>query len=220
MPKLRSLNRNIKTLLTTTDNQPNSDTKNLKLKVPDNVSCYAVIRSKGGSGERHLINALIASFPKRSKVFICYENELEINAEAVSQHFSKPIERVVSIKEISNVCGGIINLNWRDKNQIHDLLSELSHLGEDCFIVFSQGTSPSGNIAERIESISSLCVQILISVDIHSANSLSPALDLAGMNSLDWEIIRFGCWNKQLKDDGYRHDLQILTNLELKSAYY
>ena len=109
------------------------------LNIPNNVTCYAVIRSKGGSGERHLINKLIDVLPKNNKIFICYENELEMTPNFVSKFFSKPVDKIISLtqEEISESGGGIINLNWRSQSEINKLLKAINKQTDDCIFIFA-----------------------------------------------------------------------------------
>ena len=187
------------------------------LNIPNNVTCYAVIRSKGGSGERHLINKLIDKLPKNSKIFICYENKLEMEPNFVSKFFSKPIEKIISQDEISESVGGIINLNWRSQSEINKLLTVINKQTDDCIFIFAPGTSSGTTILDRINCISSLCKNIFVSVDCLSENSLNTAKNLSQIENIEWDKIRFGCWKKTNSNETTQHMLTILNKEEIKS---
>lgn len=187
--------------------------------IPNNVTCYAVIRSKGGSGERHLINTLIDELPKNNKIFICYENELEMKPNFISKFYSKPIEKIISLSqdEISESVGGIINVNWRSQSEIDKLLKIIDNQTDDCILIFSAGTSSGTPVLDRINCISSLCKNIFVSVDCLSENSLDTAKNLCQTEDIDWNKIRFGCWKKTYSNETTQHLLTILDNEEIKS---
>lgn len=189
------------------------------LNIPNNVTCYAVIRSKGGSGERHLINKLIDVLPKSNKIFICYENELEMTPNFVSKFFSKPVDKIISLtpEEISESGGGIINLNWRSQSEINKLLKAINKQTDDCIFIFSAGTSSGIPILDRINSISSLCKNIFISVNSLCETSLNTAKNWSQIENIDWEKIRFGCWKKTYTNETTQHMLTILDNEEIQS---
>lgn len=197
----------------------NSEVQRLNvLSIPKNITCYAVIRTKGGSGERHLINKLIDELPKNKKIFICYENELEMKPNFVSKFFSKPIEKIISLSqaEIRESLGGIINLNWRSQSEIEKLLKAINEQTEDCICIFSAGTSSGNPILDRINSISSLCERIFISVDSLTEDSVNPAKELCHIKNIDWNKVKFGCWKKSYINEATEHILTILDNEEMK----
>lgn len=219
MPKLRcGINTNLATELHSKVRDSSLVDIN-KIRVPSNVMSYAVIRSKGGSGERHLINSLIELLPKDKKIFICYENAIAATPEIVTKYFSPPIEEVIHLEQLNEVKGGIINLKWRITNQLQQVFDAIGKINQDCIIIFSPGTSSAGELLNRVHSISYLCEHTFISVDTLSEESLESALKLCNIKKLEWESISFGCWTMYKEFDKYEHDLTILNAGELKKIY-
>jgi hypothetical protein len=184
-----------------------------------NVSFYAVIRSKGGSGERHLINKLVNELPHK-KIFLCYETSLTIFGDNLDCFYSKPINKLLELNDINESSGGIINLNWRVRSELQRLLSKINEIDKECIVIFSTGTSSGAVIADRVSYISHLCKRVFISVDSLVEDSVKPAKNLCFNNDIDLQKVSFGCWKKELRNNRFEHLFSCICVEEMKISSF
>jgi len=185
----------------------------------NNVSFYAVIRSKGGSGERHLINKLVNELPHK-KIFLCYETSLTVFGDNLDSFYSKPINKIIELNDIKESSGGIINLNWRVRSELQRLFSKINEIDKECIVIFSTGTSSGSEIADRVSSISHLCKKVFVSVNSLVENSFKPAKNLCFNNDIDLQKVSFGCWKKESRNNRFEHLFSCVGVEEMKISSF
>jgi hypothetical protein len=149
------------------------------LVLPCKISLYGIVRTKGASGEKHLVKKLVNELiSANKKVFICLENFIESNDYYVKHYLDTPVNQLISINELMGVEGGVINLNWRNDEMIENLFSIIDD-SYDIAVVFACGTSSAGPMFDRVKQLSRFCEKIYVSVNGEVDNSTEPAQRLA-----------------------------------------
>lgn len=184
------------------------------LKMPSNARCYTIMGNTSGSREQLLINKIINTIPPFMKVFIVFENSLHACPEFVQDNFSSPIEKVISLDELDQVRGGIINLDWTIPSQLKILLMLIEKMSDECVICLATGSNANGQVKERVNMVVHLSNKIIISVNKQDDWSLCPAYHLA--HNPDMQQVHFALWEKINLDDGYKYNLAILSCDEMK----
>jgi len=190
-------------------NSTPSRNQNLKVNIDSRHTCYAVIRSKGGSGEVHTTKKLIDELIAAGKnVLVCYEQHIE-DDHLITQYFSSPCNSVISMSDVAKNKNGILNCNWTNIPYLSELSTALNNSESDYSIVFTCGTSSAGRLQARINSISAFCKKIFISVNSDVENSIEPCRRLLLNDELDLNKINLSWW---YKDEFNRH---LMTSLNI-----
>lgn len=195
----------------------NSTLSHADLKMPPNARGYVILGNALGSGEQLLINQIINKIPPFIKVFICYQNEFLACPSFIRENYPSPIEQMVSIDELVNVKGGIINLDWTEPSNLKNLLHEVGLVGASCIVIFASGSNAGSKLKKQIKLVSHLCQKLFVAVNIHDRESFYSAKRLAN----DQEISRlsFGCWQKIELDEGYQHNFKIFSANEFNEYF-
>jgi hypothetical protein len=202
----RRINTGLSSLLSI--NTPSSN-QNLKVNIDSRHTCYAVLRSKGGSGEVHTTKKLVDELISGGKnVLVCYEHHIE-DDHLITQYFSSPCNKVISMGQVAKNKSGILNCNWTNISSLSELSTALNNSESDYSIVFTCGTSSAGRLQARINSISAFCKKIFISVNSDVENSIEPCRRLLLNYELDLNKINLSWW--------YWHDFSthLLANISI-----
>jgi hypothetical protein len=157
--------------------------------------CYAIIRSKGGSGEMHSTKKLIEDLEAQNRnVLVCYQNDIDEN-HYFTKYFPPSCSKFFSsLKYLSIGRGGLLNLDWTKPQNLNQLICELNKSPNDYSIIFTCGTSSGGKFIERIGPISSVCKKIFISVNSAVAASIEPAKQLCDNLEICTKNISISWW--------------------------
>lgn len=189
----------------------------IDLQMPANAKGYVILGNALGSGEQLLINQILNKIPPFKTVYICYQKPLLACSSFVRENYSDPIEKVISINELENVKGGILNLDWTDPSQLKLLLNKISFIESNCVIIFASGSNVGLEVKEQLDLISHLCNKLFVSVNIHDPESFYSAKRLANEQGL--KRLNFGCWQKLDLDEGYQHNFKILSSNEFNQVF-
>ena len=190
-------------------NSTPSSNQNLKINIDSRHTCYAVLRSKGGSGEVHTVKKLVDELiTAGNNVLVCYEQHIE-DDHLVTQYFTSPCNKVITMDQVAKNKNGIINCNWTNTSCMSELSAALDNTERDYSIIFTCGTSSAGRLQSRINSISEFCNKIFISVNADVENSIEPCRRLLLNDELDLKKINLSWW--------YRHDFSthLLANISI-----
>ncbi|MFT6585308.1 MAG: hypothetical protein ACJAUY_001633 [Cognaticolwellia sp.] len=192
-PKRRGLGNQLKSLL-----EENAELDSAPITIPKLDSrheCYAVIRSKGGSGEMHTTKKLIEDLQAKNKyVLVCYENEIDKD-HYYTKYFPNGCNSFLKTTLLLSICStGLLNRNWTNANELADLIHSANESPRGYSIIFTCGTSSGGKFIERISPISDLCKTVYISVNSKVENSILPATYLNDVTELDLKKIKVSWW--------------------------
>ncbi|CCQ09829.1 hypothetical protein PALB_6770 [Pseudoalteromonas luteoviolacea B = ATCC 29581] len=183
------------------------------LQLPQNAKGYAVIGNCNGAREQRLINEIINKTPPFKKVFIVYEQPLNASPDFIAEHYSNPIERVITLDEMTEVTGGIINLDWTIPSRLKILLTLINAMSDECVVFFATG-SFAEQVKERVRLVAHLCDKIVISLNKQKPNSLRAGWFLSHDPSM--ERANFACWEKVNTEEGYQYNLSVLSSDQMK----
>ncbi|MEJ2893206.1 hypothetical protein WDB89_11650 [Pseudoalteromonas sp. B5MOD-1] len=190
----------------------------IELTVPQNVQLLAVVRTKGGSGEKHLVKALSqALLDKHKRVFICLETYIKSNDLLLTYNYSNPLNKLIDIEKIPESQGGFLNLNWRFDNNLEKLFSILKH-EKNVSIIFTCNTSGAGEMESRIKQLERFCDQIYMSVCIDTHESITPAKGFCENPTVDQSKITFGCWLDKSTDEKKLYHLALVSSKEFRTS--
>jgi len=183
------------------------------LQMPKNAKGYAVIGNCNRAREQHLINEIINKIPPFKKVFIVNEQPLQASPEFIVEHFSSPIERVITLDEMTQVTGGIINLDWTIPSRLKILLMLINAMPDECVIFFATG-SHAEQVKERVSLVAHLCDKIVISLNKQNPNSLRAGWFLSHDQVM--QRANFALWQKVNLEEGYQYNLTVLSSEQMK----
>lgn len=188
------------------------DTKEVeKLKtIPDNLAVYGVIRTKGSSGERHVVNKLAEELlSKGKKVFICTNQEISSNDLIFETCIPSKVAKLISLDDIvTSHHGGVLSIYWRDISNLNKLFEKLSRI-DNCALILTIGQDTGGKIASRVNQIIPFCKKIYLSVTSDCLNSTGPAITLCLDPEIDARNITL-CWWHKLKAEDQEGDIHLI----------
>ena len=177
-------------------------------------TCYAVLRSKGGSGETHTVKKLIDDLvdADEQNIIVCFLHEIAEN-NYFSIYFPDECNFFLgSVFTISDSVSGLVNCKWTQQGELNKLISILNKLDENYSVIFTCGTSSGGTLTELISAILELTNKVFISVNSDVVNSINPVRDLAKADLLSLEKVCAAWWySEKLRV----HKLSICNLLDL-----
>lgn len=155
--------------------------------------CYAVLRSKGGSGESHSTKKLVEDLKAEGKnIIVCFQDDQHISYQAKCLS----IKHLSSYDSISVESNGLIKCDWTIFDHLNELILALNNSPNNFAIIFTCGTSSGGKFSERINPIAYLCESIFISVNSNVENSVNPAKDLYGDPEPFLDSVKVSWWHE------------------------
>lgn len=191
--KKRGLRRSLDSLLK--DSEKEKMTTQTTLSLSSRHECFAVIRSKGGSGEMHTTRKLIEDLMRENKnVLVCYENEITSD-HYYTRYFPQGCNTFLKSTLLLSVCKtGLINCDWKNRDELNVLIDALNESPQKYSVIFVCGTSSGGKFEERLSPIISMCRTIFISVNSNVKNSIEPAVNLNNNRNLDLSKVKISWW--------------------------
>ena len=189
----RGLRRSLDSLLK--DSEKENMTTQTALRLSTRHECFAIVRSKGGSGEMHTAKKLIEDLQKQGKkVLVCYENEINKD-HYYTKYFPEGCNSFLKSTLLLSVCKtGLINCDWKNKDELNVLIDALNDSPQKYSVVFVCGTSSGEKFEERLLPIIKMCKTIFITVNSSVKNSIEPAVNLNNSQSLDLSKIKVTWW--------------------------
>lgn len=193
MKQRRQLKNSLATLLS-----KKADTDNELISLNERHKCYAVLRTKGGSGEMHTVRKLVDELlaNKQENILICYLYEID-EAHYYTKYFDESCSTFLpSYHFIASGVSGLVNCNWTSKAALNKLIKALNRSDTDFSVIFTCGTS-SASIAEirkRFFAISNLCERVFISVNANAENSVLAARNLADWDETEFNNVSIAWW--------------------------
>ena len=175
--KIRSLNTSLSKQLKNNSDRAAQDHEFVKLQ--SRHKCYAVLRSKGGSGEMHAVKKLAEDLLSENKnILVCYETPIN------SDHFYTkflPDGSNTFLETNVLICAGatgIFNCNWTKQGELVELINALNDSEHDYSVIFTCGTSGGGALVERLNAVIDYSEVIFVSVNSSDKNSIEPTRNL------------------------------------------
>jgi len=182
--------------------------------IPPFTKFYGVLRSKGGSGEMHLLRKLANELlVQNKKVFVCYKTYFEMEEFVGFEkriNLPSPLNRLIEINDLTSSEGAAINLDWTKVERVNQLFAAIKDV-ENCAVIFTVGTASGSPIGKRATQLSRFCEKVFVSVDSHVENSFLPARWLLSIENIDLSKFDF-CWWHKINS---RHLLRIFSAEEL-----
>ncbi|HCP98759.1 MAG TPA: hypothetical protein DIT74_13760 [Pseudoalteromonas sp.] len=177
----------------------------------EGLTIYGVIRSKGGSGEKHIVKKLSQDLiASGKKVFICYKNTIESDDYLLKHFLPREISVLINPQDISlEGNGGVINLNWWDNNCVIEVFKKIKKI-KGATIIITCGTDTAGYMYERIRHLQKVCDKIFIPIDSHVHFSVEPAIDICEASDLNTEKLISCWWHKVRVNGDTQHLLGII----------
>lgn len=171
------------------------------LTKPGNVKCMAVLRTKGGSGEKHLVKKLIDELINDDhKIILCFKNAIESDDYYLTQFLPEGVSKLINLNEIGEtIKSSTINLDWRFNDNLAKLFKTLGNLPANYTVIFTTGTGSAGELYDWTIKLSSLCETVFLSVNSDVENSVMPAKRLCKLDNIDKDKLRVCWWHNKDK---------------------
>ena len=163
--------------------------------IPSNISFYGVVRSRGSTGERHIVRKLSEELLKQKKiVFVCYQCISEDERD-----LPVPIRGLIDINILKGSQGGAVNLDWLNNKEVNKLFLAIKEI-KDCAVIFTIGTDSGMKFKERTEQLIQLCKRVYITAN-DDDKSVVPAKGLLNHTTIDFSNVEF-CWWHRIQSCG------------------
>jgi hypothetical protein len=205
MVKLRKVSRGLGEIF---NEEPQSNESSIGNITFPNVEAefYAAIRSKGGSGEKHLVKQLATELiASNKKVIICYENPILDNDIHLTHFFPEDLTNLLTMKKLDG--SGVLNLNWRDEIQLKKLFLALEGI-DDLALILTVGTDSAAALYKRVERALGICKKVFISVDSSCDNSIEPAKNICSLYKESHKIYAC-CWYATINSSSGKSEYKL-----------
>jgi hypothetical protein len=207
---MKKSNESSENLVEISVQESNSHEKSISSTVLRKIEAelYAVIRSKGGSGEKHLVKKLAKELlASNKKVIICYQIPMPADDLHLTHFLPVGINNLIKLKDIQNdPISGVLNLDWGNEKQLAELLLTIAGF-DNLAIIFTIGTFSGAGLFKRVESVEPICKKIFISITSSCDYSIERARNLC-LSQYENNKIHACCW--------YRSTNTLLNKYEYK----
>lgn len=171
MIRRRGINRGLEELLASQSSSKDvvTDTR----PIQTNIFCIAVIRTKGGSGEKHVVKNEKKAFNDQGRNVLIVKLNSDITVENEGHHKVYGCE--LTLQQVKDGCSnGQLVLDWTNQDKLNELFEAITSSETIC--IFTVGTDSGGKLWKRISSIKRYCSKIILSVNLEVMNSIQPAI--------------------------------------------
>ncbi|MDK1287429.1 hypothetical protein [Pseudoalteromonas umbrosa] len=162
MSKHRLLNASSKPI-----SQPKETTRKFSesqnLVTSDLVTCFAALRTKGGSGERHLVKRLFDIEKEKDQEILV----VRVVCDNVFEYNELPLGNHIEFSDIQHgVTEGHLVWDWTDITKLNLLLKLVSeNATKKTTIIFTHGTNSGGRIFKWLPILEPHCQQVILSIN-------------------------------------------------------